>query len=104
MSAVGVGRPLSGGRPKMAHQVSWNWNCCGLGARWEELRVLMARYSPVCVCTQETLAGDAAPSGSPDYHVFFFFYPFPGQGHHGSTAVVVRRDVPFTSLNLSLLL
>lgn len=45
------------------------------------------------------MVGGAAPS-IPDYHVFYSD-PLPGQEHHGGSSVLVRRDIPFTSLNLS---
>ena len=44
--------------------------------------------------------GDATPSGPPDYHAIYSA-PFPGQGNNGGTAILVRRDVSFTILNLN---
>ena len=38
---------------------------------------------------------------SPPGYSTFYSNPLPGQGHHGGTAIMVRSDVPYTSLQLN---
>ena len=61
--------------------------------------MLLSRFSPVCVCLQETLLGDLVHSAPSGYRGFFST-PLPGQGRHGGSAVFVRNDVPFSLIQL----
>lgn len=76
------------------------WNCRGLRANWEELLSLIARYSPVCICIQETMVGESTPFGPPGYHILYS-YPLQDQGNRGGSAILVRRDIPFSRVRLS---
>ena len=38
---------------------------------------------------------------SPPGYNTFYSNPIPGQGHHGGTAIMVRSDVPYTTLQLN---
>lgn len=46
------------------------------------------------------MGGDTTPFSHPGYHAFYS-YPLSGQGHRGSTVILVLRDIPFLRLNLS---
>lgn len=43
--------------------------------------ILTARFSPACICLQETMVGDATPPGPRGYHAIYSA-PFHGQGRH----------------------
>lgn len=45
------------------------------------------------------MLGDLSHCSPPGYRSFFS-KPFPGQGHHGGTAILLRNDVPFVSQQL----
>ena len=45
------------------------------------------------------MLGDSTHPSPPGYRAFFST-PIPGQGHHGGTAIFVRSDVPFVTLQL----
>ena len=60
---------------------------------------MLSRFSPACVCLQETMLGDQSHSSPPGYRGFFSS-PIPGQGHHGGTAIFVRTDIPFIPVPL----
>ena len=75
------------------------WNCRGLRGSWVDLRVLISRYSPACICLQETMIGQSDYPSPPGYRAFYS--SLPGQGHSGGTAILVRNDIPYTSLHLN---
>ena len=75
------------------------WNCRGLRGSWVGLRVLISRYSPACICLQETMIGQSDYPSPPGYRAFYS--SLPGQGHSGGTAILVRNDIPYTSLHLN---
>ncbi|KAK3896294.1 hypothetical protein Pcinc_000038 [Petrolisthes cinctipes] len=45
------------------------------------------------------MLGDYIPASPPAYSVFYS-NSFEGQGHHGGSAILVRRDIPCTSQEL----
>ena len=45
------------------------------------------------------MLGDRTHYSPPGYRVFFST-PFPGQGHNGGTAIIVRNDIPFVPVEL----
>lgn len=71
-----------------------------MNSSWEELRILIARCSPACICLQETLLGDSNHPSPPGY-CGFYSHTLAGQGHHGGTAIFVRSDVPFIPVQLN---
>ena len=61
---------------------------------------MLSEFSPACVALQETMLGDSTYSSPPGYRAFFNT-PFPDQGHHGGTAILVRQDIPVVPLQLN---
>ncbi|MEL7521450.1 MAG: endonuclease/exonuclease/phosphatase family protein, partial [Cyanobacteria bacterium J06553_1] len=55
---------------------------------------MLADCSPVCVCLQETMVGDAVVS-PPRGYSGFYSPPNPAGGHRGGCAVYVHLGVPF---------
>ena len=69
------------------------WNCQGLRAKYEELKLIMNHFSPLCVSLQETMLGDNRTPCPKEYTDYSLAYN-PDQGHHGGSSIFVRRDVP----------
>ena len=60
---------------------------------------MLSRFTPACVCLQETMLGASTPPSPPGYRVHYSS-PVNGQGHHGGTAILIRSDVPSVPLQL----
>ncbi len=61
--------------------------------------MLISRFSPVCICLQDTVIGESTRFESPGYRAFFST-PFPGQGHQGGTAIFIHNDIPFIHVQI----
>ena len=77
------------------------WNCRGLRANWEELRRLVARFCPSCVCLQEVMLGGSSLPPLPGYVGVSSPPPPPGVGSHGGVALYARRDLPVVVYSLN---
>ena len=74
------------------------WNCQGLRAKYEELKILIHEFSPVIVCLQETMLDINTPCPR---EFTAYRTPFnPQVGSHGGSLLYVRHDVPQIPLTL----
>ena len=76
------------------------WNCQGLRAKYEELKLLLHRYSPLCISLQETMLSEESSPCPKGYMIYSLPYD-PERGHHGGSAIYVRHDVPHTQYELT---
>ena len=75
------------------------WNCQGLRAKWEELKMLIFEISPVCLALQETMLGNFSCPSPREYTVHHTPYN-ANIGSHGGAALYVRADTPHNYLSL----
>ena len=75
------------------------WNCQGLRAKYEELKLLISEFSPVLICVQETMLGVNTPC--PRDYTSFRTAHIPAIGSHGGCLIYVRHDVPSLPLRLT---
>ncbi len=91
--AVGAGKAFSNGllkrRSMLVIFTVLPWNCRDLRDNREQLKLLIKRFQPKCVCLQETMVGPSNPPPPAGYQVFYSRHD-PAQGHH----------VPFLFLSL----
>ena len=74
------------------------WNCKRLRARHEEVRLLMNRHHPSCVCLQEVMLENNNYNLGREYE-FHAAVPL-GRRSKGGTAIAVRKDINHNRLNL----
>ena len=68
------------------------WNCQGLRAKYEELKMLIYEFSPVIVCLQEIMLDINIPCPR---EFTAYRTPFdPQVGSHGGSLLYIRRDIP----------
>ena len=76
------------------------WNCKGLRARFEALKVLMREYNPGVVCLQETMLGTANFNPGLNYKIFDFAPPVTDRAH-GGAAIIVKKSLRHSVINLN---
>ncbi|KAG7154771.1 hypothetical protein Hamer_G018499 [Homarus americanus] len=59
----------------------------GIRSTWEELQLLLSKFSPICICLQGTMLG--AYDHPPPRGYLAFYSHNPEQMHHGGTAVLI---------------
>ena len=74
------------------------WNCKGLRARHEEVRLLVNRFQPFRICLLEVMMGNARYNLEREYK-FYATIP-PSQRREGGTAVVIRKEIAHMILNI----
>ena len=88
------------------------WNCKGLRARTEELKVLIHDFNPGIICLQETMLGDSIFNPGLNFNVFNSPPP-TGERAHGGASVIIHKslqhspiplDTPLQAVALSVLL
>ena len=88
------------------------WNCKGLRARSEELKVLVHDFNPGIICLQETMLGDSIFNPGLNYNVFDSPPP-TGERAHGGASIIIHKslqhspiplDTPLQAVALSVLL
>ena len=88
------------------------WNCKGLQARTEELKVLAHDFNPGIICLQGTMLGDSIFSPGLNYNVFNSPPP-TGECAHGGASIIIHNslqhspiplDTPLQAVALSVLL
>ena len=72
------------------------WNCQGLRAKYEELKLLIQEYSPIAISLQETKLDSYTPC--PREYSYFRTEYDPAVGCHGGCLLYVRRDIPHLPL------
>ena len=75
------------------------WNCQGLRAKYEELKILINEISPVAICLQETMLDNHTPCPR-EYASYRTTYD-PDVGSHGGCIIYVRQDVPCIPVNIA---
>ena len=76
------------------------WNCKGLRARSEALKVLMHDYNPGVVCLQETMLGTENFNPGLNYDIYDCAAPVGGRAH-GGVAVIIKKSLQHSSINLN---
>ena len=74
------------------------WNCQGMRAKFESLKILINEKSPVCISLQETMLGHK--SLCPRDYVFYHSDYDEERENHGGSALLIRRDLPHMKLPL----
>ena len=74
------------------------WNCQGMQAKYESLKILIQDKYPICISLQETMLGRKIlfPKGYVFYHTDYNVE----RDFHGGSALLLRRDVPHMKLPL----
>ena len=75
------------------------WNCQGLRAKFEEIKILIHDYSPICIALQETMVGINKAPCPRDYSLFHTEYNAE-RGSHGGSALLIRNDIPHSHIDL----
>ena len=88
------------------------WNCKGLRACTEELKVLIRDFNPGIISLQETMLGDSIFNPGLNYNVFNSPPP-TGEHAHGGASIIIHNslqhspiplDTPLQAVALSVLL
>ena len=66
------------------------WNCRGLRCNYEEVKILMDKYSPAVICLQETML---TPGVTPTFKNYSCYYESKANGSHG-LGVLVKKSIP----------
>ena len=75
------------------------WNCKGLRARTEDLKVLMHDFNPGIICLQETMLGNSSYNPGLNYSIF---NSSPvGGGTHGGAAIIVKNSLQHSKIALN---
>ena len=69
------------------------WNCQGLRAKYEELKMLINEFSPICISLQESMMGNVVAPCPTEYISYDMPY-HQNRGNHGGVLLYIRRDVP----------
>ena len=67
------------------------WNCRGLYANYEGLKLLLKQHQPACVCLQEVTLGSRPPPSLTGYEIYL---SSPHTTIRGGAAIMVRNTVP----------
>ena len=73
------------------------WNCCGLGANYNEILILMSLFSPSVICLQETCLKQSDNISFRDFNMFNYICP-DGQRASGGTSIMVNQASHTVSL------
>ena len=68
-------------------------------AKYEELKVLIYDYSPVCIALQETMIGINKAPCPREYNLFHTEYNAE-RGSHGGSALLIRNDISHIPISL----
>ena len=75
------------------------WNCQGLQAKYEALKILIHEHSPICISLQETMMGHRQALYPRDYVPYHIDYDEEG-GSHGGSGLLIRQDISHASIPL----
>ena len=75
------------------------WNCRGLRARSEQLKVMIHDFNPGIICLQETKIGNILYNPGLNYSMYHSPPP-PGDVAHGGSAVIIHKSLQHSVLNL----
>ena len=74
------------------------WNCQGMQAKYEALKVLIEENFPICIALQETMLGQKHLC--PREYEFYHSEYDEQRDIHGGCAMLIRRDIPHTQVPL----
>ena len=73
------------------------WNCQGLRAKFESLKILIEEHFPICIALQETMLGQNKLCP----REYSFYHNKPEVNHrHGGSALLLRKDVVHAKIPL----
>ena len=75
------------------------WNCQGLQAKYESLKILIHENFPICISLQETMMGQNKTLCPRDYVSYHIDYN-EERGSHGGSCVLVRQDIAHVKIPL----
>ncbi|VEN48168.1 unnamed protein product [Callosobruchus maculatus] len=76
------------------------WNCNGLVLHYCELKLLISKHKPMCICLQETHLRHDRPYSLRGYNVIRKEV-LSGERAHGGVAIILRDDVQFEALPIN---
>ena len=76
------------------------WNCKGIRARAEQLKVMLHDHNPFVVCLQETMVGNYSFNPGLHYSIYHSTPPL-GDRAHGGAAIMVKKSVQHSIVNLN---
>ena len=74
------------------------WNCQGMQAKFESLKIIIKDKFPICISLQETMLGHKVLC--PKDYIFYHTDFDEERENHGGSAVLIRRDLPHTKISL----
>ena len=74
------------------------WNICGYGAKYPNLKKLVKDESPACVCLQETMLGSRHPKPPSGYTLLTDMDAATSPGH--GLGILVHTSIPFIQINV----
>ena len=74
------------------------WNCQGMKAKFEPLKILIKDKCPISIALQETMLGQKILC--PRDYLFYHSEYEEERGYHGGSALLIRRDVPHTKISV----
>ena len=72
------------------------WNCRGLRINYDEIGILIAKYSPAVICLQETRL---TPDLSPTFKNYVCYYESKINASHG-LGVLVKKTIPQSRIKI----
>ena len=74
------------------------WNCQGLKAKFESLKILIHENLPICISLQETMMGHNKIC--PREYILYHNQLHADEGRHGGSALMLRRDITHSKIAL----
>ena len=74
------------------------WNCKGLRVRHEEVKLLINRSQPSCICLQEVMLENVKYNLGREYEFYAIF--LQGQRSKGGTALAIKKEKVYKRLNI----
>ena len=74
------------------------WNCQGLRAKYESLKILIKENFPICISLQELMLGQNKLC--PIEYIFYQNEHQADEGRHGGSGLLIRRDIVHAKIPL----
>ena len=74
------------------------WNCQGLRAKYESLKILIHKNFPICISLQEIMLGQNRLC--PKEYFIYCNEHLADEGRHGGSALMIRQDIVHTKIPL----
>ena len=75
------------------------WNIKGLLSNSQELKLLIAEYNPICVSLNETKLNDPTKVAKVSFKNYSPY--FIGDHSKDGNLILIRKDIPFTPININ---